>query len=366
MQFKRRDALKVLGGATLATLVDPVFAKAKPLKVLILGGTGFIGPHFVDALTAGGHKVTLFNRGKRDPEVREGIEQLLGDRDGQIDALKGRDWDVVIDNSGYKPSQVRLTTELLEEHVKHYIFISSIAVYTNFAKAGIDEDYELATLKDPTDETVTGETYGGLKVLCEKIVESVLQRSRHHHPAYLHRRARRPHRPVYLLAVARVQGRRDARARHAQRSVPVHRRARPRRLHPHLRREERDRQVQPLRPAGRRHHGFAARGSQTHHQGQHHVCLGRRPEFLTAQEIIGEKAKGNFMPIWQPPVGDEAGLLLVSPARARKKGLKFRSLETTIRDTLEWQKTRPEENQVLKAGLTMEREKELLGKLKSG
>ena len=90
------------------------------------------------------------------------------------------------------------------------------------------------------------------------------------------------------------------------------------------------------------------------------------PEFLTAQEIIGEKAKGNFMPIWQPPVGDEAGLLLVSPARARKKGLKFRSLETTIRDTLEWQKKRPEDKQVLKAGLTMEKEKELLRKIASG
>ena len=173
MQFKRRDALKVLGGATLATLVDPAFAKAKTLKVLILGGTGFIGPHFVDALTAGGHTVTLFNRGKRDPEVREGVEQLLGDRDGQIDSLKGRDWDVVIDNSGYKPSQVRLTAEFLEEHVKHYIFISSIAVYDNFAKAGVDEDHDLSTLKNPTDETVTGETYGGLKVLCEKIVETV-------------------------------------------------------------------------------------------------------------------------------------------------------------------------------------------------
>jgi len=89
------------------------------------------------------------------------------------------------------------------------------------------------------------------------------------------------------------------------------------------------------------------------------------PEFLTAEEVIGDKAQGNFMPIWQPPVGDEAGLLLVSPARARKKGLKFRSLDTTIRDTLAWQKTRPEDKQVLKAGLTMEREAALLAKLRA-
>src|SRR3982750_2097276 len=158
MKIHRRDALKVLGGATLATLVNPASAKAKTLKVLILGGTGFIGPHFVDALTAGGHKISLFNRGKRDPEVHEGIEQLLGDRDGQIDALKGRDWDVVIDNSGYKPSQVKLTTDLLKYHAQHYIFISSIAVYADFAKAGIDEDYKLTVLKNPADETVTGES----------------------------------------------------------------------------------------------------------------------------------------------------------------------------------------------------------------
>ena len=127
MQFNRRDSLKVLGGATLATLAGTVFAKAKPLKVLILGGTSFIGPHFVEVLTAGGHKITLFNRGKRDPEVRPGIEQLLGDRDGKVDTLKGRDWDVCIDNSGYKPSQVKLSGELLKNHVKHYIFISSIS-----------------------------------------------------------------------------------------------------------------------------------------------------------------------------------------------------------------------------------------------
>ena len=139
--------------------------------MLILGGTGFIGPHFVDALTAGKHKITLFNRGKRDPEAKEGIEQLLGDRNGQIDSLKGRDWDVVIDNSGYTPKQVKATADLLKGHVSHYIFISSVAVYADFKKADIDEDYPLAQLKDPTVDVVNGETYGGLKVLCEKVVE---------------------------------------------------------------------------------------------------------------------------------------------------------------------------------------------------
>ena len=104
--MNRRDALKAAGSTLLAAAISPVFGKSKSLRVLILGGTGFIGPHFVNALTAGGHKITLFNRGKRDPEASQGVEQLLGDRNDNLKSLEGRDWDVVIDNSGYTPNQV--------------------------------------------------------------------------------------------------------------------------------------------------------------------------------------------------------------------------------------------------------------------
>src|SRR5687767_4532958 len=127
--MKRRQVLKLAGSAAVASVIHPVFAGTKPQKVLILGGTGFIGPHFVDALAAGGHKITLFNRGKRDAEAEPGIEQLLGDRNDNLESLKGRAWDVVIDNSGYTPRQVELSTSLLKDQSKHYIFISSIAVY---------------------------------------------------------------------------------------------------------------------------------------------------------------------------------------------------------------------------------------------
>src|SRR6187551_1736793 len=363
MHFNRRDALTILGSVTLATLVDPALAKAKALKVLILGGTGFIGPHFVDALTAGGHKISLFNRGKRDPEVREGIEQLLGDRDGQIDALKGRDWDVVIDNSGYKPGQVRLTAELLDGHVKQYIFISSIAVYTNFAKAGIDEDYELATLKDPTNETVTGESYGGLKALCEKIVESVYKdRGTIIRPTYIAGPGDHTDRFTYWPWRVSKGGEMLAPGTPADpfQYIDV------RDLADFVRVCVEKNVTGKYNLCGPQ--GAVTMGSLLDEAKRitkaNTTFVWASPEFLTAQEIIGEKAKGNFMPIWQPPVGDEAGLLLVSPARARKKGLKFRSLETTIRDTLEWQKTRPEDKQVLKAGLTPEKEAELLARLK--
>ncbi|MBC8027622.1 MAG: NAD-dependent epimerase/dehydratase family protein, partial [Steroidobacteraceae bacterium] len=124
MSMNRRDLLRLTGATVLAGGALSAFAKAKSLKVLILGGTGFIGPHFVDVLTAAGHKVTLFNRGKRDPEAKPGIEQLLGDRNGDVKSLEGKSWDVVIDNSGYTPKQVKLTADLLKPRVKQYLFIS--------------------------------------------------------------------------------------------------------------------------------------------------------------------------------------------------------------------------------------------------
>src|ERR1044072_1654480 len=91
IHMKRRAVLKAAGSTLLAGTLGPAFARAKTLKVLILGGTGFIGPHFVHALTAGGHTVTLFNRGKRDPEAKQGVEQLLGDRNDDLKSLDGSD-----------------------------------------------------------------------------------------------------------------------------------------------------------------------------------------------------------------------------------------------------------------------------------
>jgi 2'-hydroxyisoflavone reductase len=363
-QLNRRRALQIVGGAALTAIANPVFAKAKSQKVLILGGTGFIGPHFVDALTAGGHQITLFNRGKRDPEVKAGIEQLLGDRNGQIDTLKGRDWDVVIDNSGYTPSQVKATSELLKDHVRQYIFISTIAVYADFAKAGIDEDYKLAELKDPTNEVVTGETYGGLKVLCEKVVETTYdKRGTIIRPTYIAGPGDHTDRFTYWPFRVSKGGEMLA---PGTPSDPF--------------------QYIDVRDLA----GFMRTCVEKNVNGKFNLCgpqgavtmgsllveskrvtkadtrfVWASPEFLEANEIIGEKAKGNFMPIWQAPKGDEAGLLLVSPARAVKKGLKFRSLETTIRDTLAWQKKRPEDKQVLKAGLSKEQEAELLRKLRA-
>src|ERR1700685_430956 len=142
--MNRREATAMAGTTVLSVLAGHTArAAAAPARVLILGGTGFIGPHFVAALTARGHRVTVFNRGRDPAKVPAAVAQLIGDRNGQLESLQGHDWDVVIDNSGYTPRQVRLTAELLHGHIRRYIFISSISAYADFAVPGIDENYKL-------------------------------------------------------------------------------------------------------------------------------------------------------------------------------------------------------------------------------
>jgi 2'-hydroxyisoflavone reductase len=118
-----------------------------------------------------GHTVTLFNRGRSNTAIFPGVEKLVGDRDGQLDALRGGEWDVVIDNSGYVPRHVRDSTELLKDNVGRYLFISTASVY-QFDQADLPEDAALLPLEDPTSEDV-GKYYGPLKVVCEETVREV-------------------------------------------------------------------------------------------------------------------------------------------------------------------------------------------------
>ena len=140
----------------------------RPLRILFLGGTGFIGPHMVRYAMYRGHDVTLFNRGRTAPELFPGVETLIGDRDGQLDSLRGGIWDAVIDNSGYVPRHVRDSAELLRDNVGRYLFTSTGSVY-NFDQDELTEDAELLPLDDPTSEDVD-RYYGPLKVLCENAV----------------------------------------------------------------------------------------------------------------------------------------------------------------------------------------------------
>ena len=175
MTSSRREFIKagVAGAAIAATGLPAVSAageheqKNKPLDILILGGTGFIGPHMVREALRRGHSVTLFNRGRTNNKLFPDLETIKGDRDGGLDALKGRKWDAVIDNSGYVPRHVQDSARLLAPSCDRYLYISTVAVYADFSRP-IDEDSPLATLSDESIEDVTWQTYGPLKALCEK------------------------------------------------------------------------------------------------------------------------------------------------------------------------------------------------------
>ncbi|MFV1987081.1 MAG: NAD-dependent epimerase/dehydratase family protein, partial [Gemmatimonadota bacterium] len=142
----------------------------RPLDILILGGTGFIGPHEVAYATERGHTLTLFNRGRTNPGMFPEIEQLRGDRGGDLASLEGRTWDVVLDNSGFYPRHVRLSAQLLADAADRYMFVSSISAYDESLPAGVDEyNAPIATMADPTDETEGpyGPSYGPRKALSE-------------------------------------------------------------------------------------------------------------------------------------------------------------------------------------------------------
>ncbi|HEX2202382.1 MAG TPA: NAD-dependent epimerase/dehydratase family protein [Longimicrobium sp.] len=142
------------------------------MKLLVLGGTRFVGRFMVEAALERGHRVTLFNRGKTDPEGVPGAEHLTGDRTEGLDALAGRTWDAVIDSSGYAAKHVRASAGALAGAVGRYVFVSTISVYSDFARPGMDED---GPVFDPDFESLdrAGDRYGPMKVACERVVEGV-------------------------------------------------------------------------------------------------------------------------------------------------------------------------------------------------
>lgn len=183
MASRREFLAHSLTAAALAALPTSLSAAttsaSRSLKLLVLGGTGFLGPHFVERAHARGHTLTLFNRGRSNPTRFDGtplagIEQLRGDRKDDLAALEGdRRWDAVLDTSAYFPADVARSAGLLAGRVGHYQIISSISVYARNDIAN-DEDSPLATLTDPETRTITGETYGGLKAACERAAQDAL------------------------------------------------------------------------------------------------------------------------------------------------------------------------------------------------
>ncbi|HEY6644626.1 NAD-dependent epimerase/dehydratase family protein [Povalibacter sp.] len=354
--MNRRQAMK-FGAATLAASVigGSAFAETKPLRVLILGGTGFIGPHFVSSLREAGHKLTLFNRGKRNPGLFPDVETLHGDRHGQLDALKNRDWDVVIDNSGFLPKDVKLSADLLKGHTQYYLFISSISAYANLTPPGIDEDYKLASLSAPDSEDINKD-YGALKALCEQAVEAT------------YGSACSIVRPSYIVGPGDTSDRftywpvRTARggemlvpgtARDPVQFIDVRDLADFVRVCVEQRIPGR---YNACNPPGCVTMGDVVETAKRLTRADTRFTW-VDPAFVEKQKLVDS----NELPIWAPPTGEYAGTALVSSARAVARGMRFREVSTTIADTLAWHSQRPAEQQKkLRAGLTPEREAELL------
>ncbi|MFZ5817144.1 MAG: NAD-dependent epimerase/dehydratase family protein [Bacillota bacterium] len=322
------------------------------MKILILGGTVFLGRHLVEAALARGHEVTLFNRGVRNPDLFPELERLRGNRDGDLEALKGRRWDAVIDPSGYLPRVVRASAELLADAVEHYTFISSISVYADPSVHRLDESGALATLEDESSEEVM-KHYGALKALCERAAEAAMPgRVLNVRPGLIvgpHDPTDRfTYWPVRVAAGGEVlaPGERsrlvqiiDARdlaewiiSMVERKGTGVYNATGPNRPY----------SMEQLLEECR-----SAAGSDAHFTWVDDA-------FLVEQQVT----PWTGLPLWIPGPGG-AGLMNVDVSRALAEGLRFRPLGQTIQDTLAWDRTRPADLQ-RRAGISREREAELL------
>ncbi|HEY5701614.1 MAG TPA: NAD-dependent epimerase/dehydratase family protein, partial [Gammaproteobacteria bacterium] len=167
MATRREFMGAALGAGIFNAVGAPAFAQGG-LSILVLGGTGFIGPHLVQRVLDRGHRVTLFNRGRTNTHLFPAAEKLVGDRDDDLSALEGRRWDAVIDNSGYTPQQVELSVELLKGACDQYLFTSTRGVYTDFTRDVMDEDAPIGPT-DPPDTEWT--SYRDNKTRAEYIVQ---------------------------------------------------------------------------------------------------------------------------------------------------------------------------------------------------
>ncbi len=332
------------------------------MKLLILGGTVFLGRYLVESALARGHEVTLFNRGQHSPQLYPAVEKLRGDRDGALDALRGRRWDAVVDTSGYVPRVVRASAELLADAVEHYTFISSISVYPHFRSVGLDESAPVGTLDDPAVEEITGETYGPLKALCEQAVERALTgRALVIRPGLIvgpHDYSDR-----FTYWVRRV-------AQGGELLAPAHPN-----WHTQII-DVRDLAEWTLHMVERQQVGvYNATGPD------YDLTIGQLLD--TCRTVSGSDARFTWvseefladkevtpwveLPLWIPQSDpDMLGFSDVSCAKAIAAGLAFRDLAATMRDTLAWDSTQadtaepPARALQLRAGLAPDREAELL------
>ena len=329
------------------------------MKLLILGGTMFLGRHIAEIALSRGHELSLFHRGQHGADLFPEAEHITGDRKESLDALEGRRWDAVIDTCGYVPRIVSNSAKLLAHNCDHYTFISSISVYSRNDIVGLDELGEVGTLEDPTIETIDGGSYGPLKALCEQAAEAAFPgRALNIRPGLIvgpnDPTDRFTYWPVRIARAGKVLV-------PADRDVPV--------------------QVIDVRD-------LASWTLDLIEQGVTGVFNATGPEYtLTLGAMIDACASAagtvpklvpapeawleekqvhawSDIPVWVPDTEDMRGFSRIDCRKAIASGLTFRPIAQTAADTLAWANTR-EAGAPLKAGLAAEREAELIAELEA-
>jgi 2'-hydroxyisoflavone reductase len=322
------------------------------VKLLLLGGTRFVGRHLAEAAVAAGHDVTLFHRGQTAPGGVTGAKSLLGDRAGRLEALRGGTWDAAVDFSGYLPDEVEASCAILKGTVGLFAFVSTVSVYADWSRAGDEAAPRCEPLWD-VSRGQSGETYGRFKAACEDVVLSAFgPRALIVRPGLIVG----PHDPTdrFTYWPARI-------ARGGEVLAP----GRPERVVQVI--DARDLAAWLLSCVAKGATGtFNACGAGISMKAlletiRIAVVSGARFTWVSDDALArAEVAPYTELPLWIPGVDDQ-----FSSKKAEAAGLKRRPLAQTALDTLEWDKTRPQGPR--KNGLSPEKEQELLhGKVRSG
>ena len=326
------------------------------MKLLVLGGTKFVGRHLVEHALERGHDVTTFTRGRTNPGLFPHAEELHGDRDGDLGALARGRWDACVDTSGYVPRIVRRSAELLRDRVGHYTFVSSISAYADFS-GPVAEDDPVAKLEDETVEEMGPEfeNYGGLKALCERVVQEVYtDRALIVRPGLIVG----PHDPTDRFTYW---------PRRLRDGGPILAPGPPERKVQFI--DVRDLVAWMLDLIEQRRGGVFNATNDGVAWGE----LLRGGDIVWASdEFLLEHDVGQWMelPLWIADA-DLVGMHEADVSRAVAAGLTFRPVAETIRDTAEWDKVRAGRDDravtgVGGAGMAPERERELLSELRGG
>ena len=340
--------------------VGPQDPPARPLRILILGGTGYIGPYQIRYALSRGHQITIFNRGRTPPvlfpEIFDRVERLIGDRNSDLEALRGREWDVVIDNSGRQPAQVQASAELLRDAVGRYLFVSTLSAYADRSIIDQDESGVIGITGTLEERQGYGGSYGLLKAQCEEAALEVFgDRLTLPRPGAIVG----PGDPIDLFTywLLRID-------RGGEMLTPSP--------------ADNPFQVIDVRDATE----FMIRLVERDLGGAYNVTGPAEPltwgrVFETMREATGSDVRFTWidadfllaqdvdpfteLPLWMPHRGPTAGFHRFSAAKARAAGLTYRPLTVTVSDLLAWCREQPPERWAnLRTGLSPEREREVL------